>query len=235
MSAVATRSRKRLRVVGLVEVEHDAALGRVVVPPPEAALGARLVVDERPVRARPGDRRAARRRSRRRRGRRAACRERRVLARELDDPHAGQRRVEPSVTIRSPPRRAAASISSSSARAPRRTPRRCARRGTARRASISQSVADRCTGRPSTRTSPISGWCTTRPQPPRRVAGSWSMRSSGVATDGAGTPAACSGDGDVEAVAASRPRRELRRRARPAREPAGERREPRRRPPTARR
>ena len=74
------------RPSGVVEVEHDAALRRVVVPPPEAALGIGDVVDEGPVRRGWRDRRAARRRSRRRRGRRASCpRSAACSRRQLDD------------------------------------------------------------------------------------------------------------------------------------------------------
>src|SRR5262249_55025446 len=58
--------------------------------------------------------------------------------------------------------------------APRRTP---------------QSVSDRCTGRPSTRSLPISRCSTSGHSPQALVFGSCSMRCSGVCTALAGTPA----------------------------------------------
>ena len=185
------------------EVEHDAALGRVVVPPPEAALGVVDVVGEGSVGAAG------------------------VTARRLDHDHVGAEVAEQlarrTPRAPTPARRRAARPAPRSRDAVlrqlldlgrRRDPRSsdstwwlCSpRHGPPR--SICQSVSDRCTGMPSTRTSPISRWCAVGHRPHSLVPGSWSMRSSGRATAAAGTPAARSASAVANRSRVARPRAE---------------------------
>ena len=117
--------------------------------------------------------------------------------------------TESAVVIRPSPSRGRRSRRRSDPRTSRSTSRVCSPRHGAP-CSMCQSVMLRCTGTPSTRTSPISVWCTVGHRPNSMVPGSWSMRSSGVATTDTGTPAARI----VSAVSKRSRRASTRRRAR---------------------
>ena len=114
--------------------------------------------------------------------------QRRVVTGQLDDPHAlqGSGRAHMTPSWRS--------LSISPGSSPRISPKTwslCSpRHGPPR--SMCQSDADRCTGRPSTRTDPISVCSTSGHSPHAEVLGSMSIRSCGRCTAAAGTPAAMS-------------------------------------------
>ena len=82
-------------IVAVVEIERDAELARLVVPPPEAALGSGHVVDEGPVPARvvPGAR--LHQHDLRAEVREQLARVRRPLARELHDAEPCERSLAP--------------------------------------------------------------------------------------------------------------------------------------------
>ena len=218
-SASADQSRARTsRPRGVSRSSDDAALARVVVPPPQRGLapGRRTSSSER---ARGDERGCPPRRLDAGRtsapGRPAACRRTRCSSLASSTTRSPARRRSRPQTSQTP-RLAARSISS--AARPSSSPKtcRCARRGTARRARSTSRSRERCTGSPSTRTSPIAACSTVGHSPQAAVFGSSSMRSAGRATAAAGTPACRQRAAPPRTRRAARPRRRAGRRARPA-------------------
>jgi hypothetical protein len=111
---------------GAVEVEHHAALAGVIVPPPQAAIGAGLVVEERRIATRAGSPPGGSTRITS-----APMSASSLPAKAIRSFASSITRMPLSALISRPPR-AAAPRRRPTGRAAGRTPPRCARRGTAR-------------------------------------------------------------------------------------------------------